>query len=88
MCCYSWRPTGKSVSEILRPHRMEILKTKIAFYQEQLEAINPKLEESVCEVENKRAELENELRNRNELSDKVNDMIYAITKTDLGRIDN
>lgn len=67
---------------------MEILKTKIAFYQEQLEAINPKLEESVCEVENKRAELENELRNRNELSDKVNDMIYAITKTDLGRIDN
>lgn len=83
-----WRPTGKSVSEILRPHRMEILKTKIAFYKEQLETISPKLEESVCEVENKRAELENHLSSRIEFSDKVEDMIYTIAKTSMVRIDS
>lgn len=60
---------------------------KIAFYQEQLETIKPKLEESICEVENKRAELEVKLSNRCEHSDKINDMVYTIAKNDFGRFD-
>lgn len=82
-----WRPTDKSVSEILRPQKMEILKSKIAFYQGQLEAIKPKLEESICELENKREELDNKLADRMELSDKVNDMICTILKTDFDSVD-